>query len=346
MANGMRVGVGTMILGVLLTGCAGGPVAGTSPSATPDVSTSSASDQETPALIPFGGDCARAASASDVGRILGGTVAVSPSSHDLTAVEPDRAASQALIGGLVCTWTGAGGTAMVELFPEDVVPADIADRLTSFTCLGSGYCSRAEGAQGTSINASVAQRSIAADPTEAERRELEQKVTALLAVVRSADPADLRSRAASREPGRWMIPPCSAFDATVAHAAGQTALTVGFPGDAIPSGTAWEIAVARGVEQWCSWYAYGEANALTLIELSVQPGLGTPTPDQLASAGAAPASVGGASAAFAIPSGAEGNARIVAVSRENRLSVTGVLGSAATSLADVATAVLAQLDAR
>jgi hypothetical protein len=319
------------VLALTLTGCAASPSDAPTPAVeeTPIAVPSPIATPEPAASVPFDGDCTQALADEEVASLLG-SAAVEPVAWTLSTIEPDLSASLALIGGLACNWRAGAGFLSIAVFPNDVVPSAVADVVGTVSCDDSGaFCKGATVNEGAWVYAHAGDEATAATAL--------QRVSERVA--RFPRP---HAETASTE--RWTLPACTDLTRTVEDASGVAGLQAGFPGDSVPWGVSWETAVANGVTAWCPWTSYSGADTV-LIELDLQPGVGAPDEVMVAEASGIPIEVTGASQAFLVPNATgEGIARVVAVSGENRLSVTGGSGGTQDSLSAVATAVLAELD--
>lgn len=309
----------------------------TAPSATPD--------------IPFGDDCDALLSDATWQAITGGAPAP-VSSPSLLSVMPDREASAALVGGLDCAWKvdpGGAAVAALALFPLDTVSATSIDETSQFGCDAYGMCGRAEIQGDMWVVATVYRRDADpySEPSSGEAATLGAAVDAMLADIATHADADRLGRAAASREGWWTIPDCAAFQDSVTVAAGMADPQPGYPTDNFPDGAVWDVLVGSGVDQWCPWYSYQDDGA-RLVEIYIQPGVGSPSADLLEAAkpfdadGTVPPQVAGADAAYWISDGQASSSRstkLLVVSGVNRITVSG------DDMEAVAAAVLAILNA-
>lgn len=346
---GAAVAAGVAVFVALLSGCAPEPV----PAPTTSVATPTPAPTPAPsptlaaAVVPFGGDCSRAAGTDEIGAVLASTD-LEPYPGGLSALEPDLDASLALVGGLHCSWSGTtteGGIAFaaIALFPLDTLPRAIVDGYADLQCDQEGLCGRARVVEGTWILANVFRDQGRDQPIgPAERERVDRRVDGLLSAVAAADAGELVSSPAERSSDWWALPGCDDLSDAVPTAAGLDDADSGFPGDSTPSGTVWDVANATGVDRWCSWYAFDGAGQVRIVQLYVQPGIGAPADDALSAADAEPADVLGATAAWTV-SGDADHLRLVAASGWNRVTVD-VSGLSVSAAQDAAAAAIAALD--
>jgi hypothetical protein len=337
------VAAAVLVAALTLAGCASAPAVPSSAPASPTPASPSPSPTPASAIVPFGGDCSAVASAAEVGRIVGAAMTAG-SGVGIADIAPDQDASFALVGGLQCAWSGSEGRyAALELAPADQVPAEVVAARTGLACIDTVSCERAEVMGSTWVGATTARRDSGEGPLgEAERARIGAILDGLLAHVREARPDLLVARAATPSADRWTMPSCDALQEVVRRSSGMSTAVPGYPTDVVPSGAAWEIAVAQGVQQWCPWYS--SSGGVAAVELDIQPGLGAPARGELTAASARPVEVEGADAAYALVVEPRGSgARVIVVSGANRLSVSGLSDAPVATLQRIAAAVLATL---
>lgn len=329
----------SLLAAVLLAACAPQPA----PTTTPSVEvTPSASPASTPADVPavaFGGDCDRALPADVVERELGGAATLSPPTRSIVSASPESAA---LLGGLLCSWQrsdGSGGYLGVSVFPAVEVDGEVADRWASTRCGFTLACEMGRTVGSLWIGVGVSREGDAySDPGVEELASLESRAQRVIDVV-GANAGAARATAAVREAGWWSLPPCSDVADAVSNAAG-TALEAGFPGDSIPEGIAWEVLVAAGLQDWCSWYSQKEGSHV-IVELYPQPGVGRPADTSVAVSGMQPTTVAGTDASWFIEDPRQvGDFVLVTVAGANRLTVRFAGASSAEAVRALAGSVV------
>ncbi|MDN3497299.1 hypothetical protein QL996_15270 [Planococcus sp. APC 4015] len=294
------------------------PMVSATPTASPTPTpTPTPTEEPVEPAIVLGGDCTALLSADAAMDILGpDAVAAAPGGSAFSGYS-DLSASASLLGALRCGWSSPNADSRIEVgvYPIDSIAQSVREDFESPRCFLTRYCDM--GRQiGEFWVATAVRPPTSMDLGEQHRIDAEAMATRTYEQI-APNLVGATAVGVPRESTWWTLPDCGVLTVAVESVTGGPLDPV-YPGDAIPEGAEWDAIVSAGLNQWCPWN--GTGTALLMVETFAQPGVGTPTADEVRDG--TPIDIDGADSAWFIASQSfDNDFTIVAVSGPNRLLV-------------------------